>query len=241
MKGSGGAFRRRRFGLCKATLSAGRSVRRIEIGREVACVCRGNIEVRHGCAWGNSLRIFNPADEIFGPVAQAHNNLCMDWLMKKANYIAGTPYIGVETRFFPGPGGNAGEFMAWDPVRRRKVWAIKEKWPVWSGAAVTAGGVVFYGNLQGWFKAVDARTGKLLWQFQTGSGIIGQPTTWRGPDGRQYVSVLSGIGGWVGSMVSKNLDPRDPTAQKGFANMTGDLKKDSGKGAGTLYVFALPH
>lgn len=179
--------------------------------------------------------------KVTGLLYVPHNNLCMDWLMKKANYIAGTPYIGVETRFFPGPGGNAGEFMAWDPVRRRKVWAIKEKWPVWSGAAVTAGGVVFYGNLQGWFKAVDARTGKLLWQFQTGSGIIGQPTTWRGPDGRQYVSVLSGIGGWVGSMVSKNLDPRDPTAQKGFANMTGDLKKDSGKGAGTLYVFALPH
>jgi len=42
-------------------------------------------------------------------------------------------------------------------------------------------------------------------------------------------------------MVSKNLDPRDPTAQKGFANMTADLKKDSGKGAGTLYVFALPN
>jgi len=89
----------------------------------------------------------------------------------------GTPYLGVETRFFPGPGSNAGEFMAWDPVRRRKVWAIKEKWPVWSGAATTASGVVFYGNLEGWFKAVDARTGKLLWQFQTGSGIIGQPTT----------------------------------------------------------------
>jgi lanthanide-dependent methanol dehydrogenase len=169
-----------------------------------------------------------------------HNNLCMDWLSKKANYIQGTPYLGAEVRFYPGPGGNAGEFMAWDPVTRRKVWTIAEKWPVWSGSAVTASGIVFYGNLEGWFKAVDADTGKLLWQFQTGSGIIGQPTTWRGPDGRQYVAILSGIGGWVGSMVSKNLDPRDPTAQKGFANMTADLKKDSGRGGGVLYVFRLP-
>jgi PQQ-dependent dehydrogenase (methanol/ethanol family) len=168
-----------------------------------------------------------------------HNNLCMDWLPTEVSYIAGTPYIGVETRFYPGPGGNAGAFMAWDPVNRKKVWENKERWPVWSGAMVTAGGVVFYGDLEGWFKALDAKTGELLWRFQTGSGIIGQPTTFRGPDGRQYVAILSGIGGWVGSIVSKDLDHRDATAQKGFANMTGDLKQLTRKG-GMLYVFALP-
>jgi alcohol dehydrogenase (cytochrome c) len=131
--------------------------------------------------------------------------------------------------------------MAWDPVNRRKVWTIKERWPVWSGAAVTASGIVFYGNLEGWFKAVDADTGRLLWQFQTGSGIIGQPTVFRGPNGRQYVAIISGIGGWIGSMVSKNLDPRDPTAAKGWGNMTAELKKITNKGAGTLFVFALPN
>jgi PQQ-dependent dehydrogenase (methanol/ethanol family) len=168
-----------------------------------------------------------------------HNNLCMDWETKPVNYIAGTPYIGVTPRFYPGQGGNAGEFMAWDPVGRRKVWTIKERWPVWDGAVATAGGVVFYGNLEGWFKAVDANTGQELWKFKTGSGIIGQPTTFRGPDGRQYVAILSGVGGWVGSIVTNNLDPRDPTAQKGFANMTGELKKITQPG-GMLYVFALP-
>jgi lanthanide-dependent methanol dehydrogenase len=168
-----------------------------------------------------------------------HNNLCMDWLLTEANYIEGTPYLGVEPRFYPGPGGHGGEFMAWDPVARRKIWAIKEKWPVWSGAATTASGLVFYGNLEGWFKAVDADTGELLWRFKTGSGIIGQPTTWVGPDGRQYVAVLSGIGGWIGSIVAKNLDTRDPTAGGGWGNMTADLKKDSSRG-GVLYVFAIP-
>lgn len=168
-----------------------------------------------------------------------HNNLCMDWETKAVSYLAGTPYIGVNPRFYPGPGGMAGEFMAWDPIARRKVWTIPERWPVWSGAAATAGGLIFYGNLEGWFKAVDARTGRVLWQFKTASGIIGQPTTWRGPDGRQYVAILSGIGGWAGAMISSELDERDPTAAKGFGNMVAELKAQANIG-GMLYVFALP-
>jgi PQQ-dependent dehydrogenase (methanol/ethanol family) len=169
-----------------------------------------------------------------------HNNLCMDWEPTNVSYIRGTAYIGANPRFFPGPGGNAGEFMAWDVTGRKKVWTIPERWPVWSGALATAGGVVFYGNLEGWFKAVDAKTGKLLWQFKTASGIVGQPTTFRGPDGKQYVAILSGIGGWAGGLVSGDLDPRDPTAAKGFGNMEAELKKGA-SAAGMLYVFALPH
>ena len=61
-----------------------------------------------------------------------------------------------------------------------------------------SGGVVFYGTMEGWLKAVDQKSGKVLWQFKTPSGIIGNPMTYNGPDGQQYVSVLSGIGGWAG-------------------------------------------
>jgi PQQ-dependent dehydrogenase (methanol/ethanol family) len=168
-----------------------------------------------------------------------HNNLCMDWEPVPVSYIRGTAYIGANPRFFPADEGKAGEFMAWDPVARKKVWTIDERWPVWSGALATAGGVVFYGNLEGWFKAVDAKSGAVLWQFKTASGIVGQPSTFRGPDGRQYVAILSGIGGWAGGLVSGDLDPRDPTAAKGFGNMESDLKKESSAG-GMLYVFALP-
>jgi alcohol dehydrogenase (cytochrome c) len=103
----------------------------------------------------------------------------------------------------------------------------------------TAGGLVFYGNMEGWFKAVDAKTGKVLWQFQTGSGIIGQPTTYRGPDGHQYVAILSGVGGWSGAIVSNDLDPRDSTAALGFVNAMAGLKDVTNKG-GTLFVFRLP-
>lgn len=175
-----------------------------------------------------------------GLMYMPHNNMCMDWEIKPVNYIAGTGYLGVNARFYPGPGDHVGEMMAWDPVARKKLWAVSERWPVWSGTAVTAGDVVFYGNLEGWFKAVHARTGEVLWQYRTASGIIGQPTTFRGPDGHQYVAILSGIGGWAGAIVSSKLDPRDPTAAKGFGNMIGELKKQSGIG-GMLYVFTLPH
>jgi PQQ-dependent dehydrogenase (methanol/ethanol family) len=168
-----------------------------------------------------------------------HQNLCQDAATYEVSYIAGTPYVGADVKMKPGPGGHRGEFDAWDPVARKKVWSIKENFPVWSGTLATAGDVVFYGTMEGWFKALDAKTGQLLWQFKTGSGIIGQPVTYRGPDGKQYVAVLSGVGGWAGAVVSGGLDPRDPTAALGFVGAMKDLPKATDKG-GMLYVFALP-
>ncbi|HEY0417936.1 MAG TPA: PQQ-dependent dehydrogenase, methanol/ethanol family, partial [Acetobacteraceae bacterium] len=122
-----------------------------------------------------------------GWVYLPHNNICMDFEGVEANYIAGTPYVGANVRYVAGPGGHRGEFSAWDIEQGREVWTIKERFPVWSGTIATAGDLVFYGNMEGWFKAVDARSGEVLWQFKTASGIIGQPTTYRGPDGHQYV------------------------------------------------------
>jgi glucose dehydrogenase len=139
----------------------------------------------------------------------------------------------------PGVGGNRGFFTAWDPVAAKPAWRIEEDLPVWSGALATAGDVVFYGTMDGWFKAVDARTGAPLWQYRTGSGIIGQPVTYRGPDGKQYVAVVSGVGGWAGAIVAGGLDPRDSTAALGFAAAMKDLPDATQKG-GTLYVFSLP-
>jgi lanthanide-dependent methanol dehydrogenase len=167
-----------------------------------------------------------------------HQNLCMDEEGVAANYIAGTPYVGMNVKMFAGPGGNRGVFEAWNPATGREVWSIKEDLPVWSGTVVTAGDVAFYGTMDGWFKAVDARTGALLWQFKTGSGIIGQPITYRGPDGHQYVAVLSGIGGWSGAIVAGGLDSRDSSAALGFVNAVRDLPSRTTKG-GMLYVFAL--
>ena len=109
---------------------------------------------------------------------------------------------------------------------------------MWSGALVTAGDVVFYGTMEGWFKAVDARTGKLLWKYKTSSGIIGQPIAYRGPDGKEYIAVLSGVGGWSGAIVAGDLDPLDSSAALGFVNAMHDLPAVTAKG-GTLYVFSI--
>ncbi|MBZ9733627.1 methanol/ethanol family PQQ-dependent dehydrogenase [Mesorhizobium sp. CA18] len=197
--------------------------------------------VRDICPTASGLKDWQPS--AFSPKTGLlyipHNNLCMDEEGVEVNYIAGTPYVGMNVRMIPGPGGNRGAFTAWDIAAEKPAWSLKENFPVWSGAVVTAGDVVFYGTMEGWFKAVSAKTGDLLWQFKTSSGIIGQPITYRGPDGHQYVAILSGVGGWAGAIVSGDLDPRDATAALGFVNAMKDLKNATTAG-GTLYVFRLP-
>jgi len=202
-----------------------------QLGRVVRNICPDS---PGGKDWQPSA--FSPRT---GLVYIPHQNLCMDVEAETANYIAGTPYIGMNVRMTVGPGGHRGEFTAWDPVNAKPVWKLKEEFPVWSGALVTGGDVVFYGTMDGWFKAVDARTGGGRWRFKTGSGIIGQPITYRGPDGKQFVAVLSGVGGWAGSIVSGELDPRDASGANGFVNAMRDLPQHTSKG-GTLYVFSLP-
>ena len=167
-----------------------------------------------------------------------HNNLCQDAGTYEASYIAGTPYVGADVKMKAGPGGHRGELSAWDPVARKKAWSVPERFPAWSGALATAGDVVFYGTMEGRFKALDAKSGKLLWEFKTDSGIIGQPVTYLAPDGKQYVAVLAGVGGWAGGVVSGGLDTRDGSAALGFVNAMKDLP-DATKKGGTLYVFAL--
>jgi alcohol dehydrogenase (cytochrome c) len=98
--------------------------------------------------------------------------------------------------------------------------------------------VAFYGTMDRWFKAVDARSGRLLWQYQVGSGIIGQPVTYEGPDGTQYVAILAGVGGWSGAAALGLLPDVDPFIALGFANAMKDLPQYTAQG-GMLYVFAL--
>ena len=167
-----------------------------------------------------------------------HNNLCMDYEGLEVSYIAGTPYVGANVVFRPGPGGHQGELTAWDPVAGKARWKLTEKYPAWSGTVATAGNLVFYGTMDGWFKAVDAEQGQVVWRFKAGSGVIGQPITYRGPDGHQYIAVYSGVGGWPGAVVVNDLDTRDETAALGWGVAMRDLKKDTTKG-GMLYVFTV--
>ena len=201
---------------------------------------RQGVVTRDICPSAPGMKDWQPSS--FSPrtgfVYIPHQNLCMDEEGMSASYIAGTPYVGASVVYKAGPGGNRGELLAWDPVAAKPAWAVKENFPVWSGSLVTAGDVVFYGTMDGWFKALNAKTGDLLWQFKVGSGVIGQPIAYRGPDGHEYIAVLSGVGGWPGAIVTADLDPRDATAGNGWGGVLGDLKSATTRG-GMLYVFAL--
>lgn len=145
-------------------------------------------------------------------------NSCMDLTDHVVKYIPGAPYDGMEMQRHAGPGGNWGEFIAWDPVRGRRLWTIRENLYVMSGVVTTASDLVFYGTLDGWFRAVDARSGKILWSQKLGSGIMGQPIAYLGPDKREYIAVYTGVGG--GSGVIRRINGYPP-------------------GGNTLYVFSL--
>ncbi len=115
------------------------------------------------------------------------------------------------------------------------MWEIPERYPVWSGVVATGGDVVFYGTLDGWFKAADARTGKVLWKFKVGSGVVGNPITFLGPDGRQYVAVYAGIGGdWF--LLAGDVRSDDPTDVRPPADFAPDLARHTSQG-GIVWVF----
>jgi PQQ-dependent dehydrogenase (methanol/ethanol family) len=192
------------------------------------------------------------------------NHVCMDYEPFKVSYTAGQPYVGATLSMYPPPGEqHMGNFTAWDGKTGKIVWSNKERFSVWSGALATAGGVVFYGTLEGYLKAVDAKSGKELYKFKTPSGIIGNVTTYE-QGGKQYIAILSGVGGWAGiGLAAGLLSPENAAAWQGAAGRatvgramesaernvdTAGLGAVGGYAAlsnytalgGTLTVFALP-
>jgi PQQ-dependent dehydrogenase (methanol/ethanol family) len=165
------------------------------------------------------------------------NHVCMDYEPFRVSYTAGQPYVGATLSMYPPPGKkNMGNFIAWDAGKGKIVWSVPELFSVWSGALATAGGVVFYGTLEGYLKAVDAKTGKELYKFKTPSGIIGNVTTYE-HGGKQYIAVLSGVGGWAGIGLAAGLT--DPQAGLGAVGGYAGLRDYTSLG-GQLTVFALP-
>jgi lanthanide-dependent methanol dehydrogenase len=165
------------------------------------------------------------------------NHVCMDYEPFKVSYTAGQPYVGATLSMYPPPGDtHMGNFIAWDAKTGKIVWSDKEQFSVWSGALATAGNVVFYGTLEGYLKAVDAKTGKELYKFKTPSGIIGNVMTYE-HGGKQYVAVLSGVGGWAGIGLAAGLT--NPTDGLGAVGGYAALSNYTALG-GQLTVFALP-
>ncbi|MES2012861.1 MAG: methanol/ethanol family PQQ-dependent dehydrogenase [Pseudomonadota bacterium] len=177
---------------------------------------------------------YSPRTKLFY-VPMSH--LCMNYEAVEAKYVAGQPWAGASLTMFAGPDGVLGGFMAWNGLTGKTKWYNKEPFPVWGGALVTQSNLVFYGTLDRWFKALDANTGKLLWKFQVGSGVVGNAMTYR-HHGKQYVGVYSGIGGWAGIALNQGL-----TEDSDGAGTAGILKElnhyNAAPGAGALHIFSL--
>jgi alcohol dehydrogenase (cytochrome c) len=148
-------------------------------------------------------------------------NLCMDLEGIDAEYKRGQFYLGVNFDLGKVGPGSPG-IIAWDPVKQQRVWQSKEDLIYTGGALSTAGGLVFHGNIKGWLKALDAKTGKELWKFNAGSGISQAPMTYT-LDGKQYLAVVSG----------RTL------SIPAFFGAYGEKMVDASPEGGTLYVFAL--
>ena len=166
------------------------------------------------------------------------NHVCMDYEPFKVNYTPGQPYVGATLSMYPAPNshGGMGNFIAWDATKGKIAWSLPEQFSVWSGALATGGDIVFYGTLEGYLKAVDSKTGKLLYKFKTPSGIIGNVMTYT-HQGKQYVAVLSGVGGWAGIGLAAGLT--DPNAGLGAVGGYAALNSYTALG-GQLTVFTLP-
>jgi len=180
------------------------------------------------------------------------NHLCMEYEPFEVSYTAGQPYVGATLTMMPAgadvltgkPDGttNLGQFTAFDATTGKIAWSNKETFSVWSGSVATAGGVVFYGTLEGYLKAVDAKTGKELYKFKTPSGIIGNVNTWS-YKGKQYVGVLSGIGGWAGIGIAAGIDDGTDSTNTEGLGAVGAYRSLSSftKLGGVFTVFALPN
>lgn len=177
-------------------------------------------------------------------------NFCNNLEPLKAMYIAGTPFMGADVSFVPGPGGYMGEMIAWDAAKGQRAWSITEPLPLYAGALATAGNLVFYGTLDKQFKAVDASTGKLLFSKKLECGIVGNPITYMGADGKQRVAVYTGVG-WLAGGFAGGACPGGGSGESEsstpLARATSKLKTAAAAAgtavaptSGMLHVFKLP-
>ena len=155
-------------------------------------------------------------------------NFCNNYEALRAVYIAGTPFTGVSLSFAPDPGKTPGEMIAWDVTTGSKKWSIQEPLPLYSGVLATAGDVVFYGTLNKQFKAVNATTGKVLFQKTLECGIVGNPISYTAPDGKQRVAIYTGIG-WLAGGFAGGKCPGE-----------GEEQPTTSATSGMVHVFKLP-
>ncbi|KAB2942569.1 MAG: PQQ-dependent dehydrogenase, methanol/ethanol family [Hyphomicrobium sp.] len=165
------------------------------------------------------------------------NNWCMELEPQERTHTQqGTVYVFANVYMFPEKPGTTGKIKKFDVLTGKADWEIPDPYPNWGGTMVTDGGLMFYGSLGGDFRAVDRKSGKVLWHRKLASGMIGNPITYKVKD-KQYVSILVGIGGWIGVPVTAGLDLNDKFGAIGATAMTKAANLDKIPQAGTLFTF----
>ncbi|MBF6649829.1 methanol/ethanol family PQQ-dependent dehydrogenase [Methylobacter sp. BlB1] len=187
----------------------------------------------------SAMGYHNQGIESYDPTKQLFfmgvNHICMDWEPFMLPYRAGQFFVGATLNMYPGPKGTLGQVKAMNAVTGEFEWEVQEKFAVWGGTTATAGDLVFYGTLDGYIKALNSRTGEELWKFKLPSGVIGHPITYK-HDGKQYVAIYYGVGGWPG--VGLVFDLKDPTAGLGAVGAFKELAHYTQMGGGVM-VFSL--
>lgn len=178
------------------------------------------------------IESYDPARKLF---FMGINHICMDWEPFMLPYRAGQFFVGATLNMYPGPKGTLGQVKAMNSVTGEFKWEVQEKFAVWGGTMATAGDLVFYGTLDGYIKARHSETGEELWKFKLPSGVIGHPITYK-HDGKQYVAIYYGVGGWPG--VGLVFDLKDPTAGLGAVGAFKELAHHTQMGGGVM-VFSL--
>ena len=205
---------------------------------EPAKMTQADVNVKDICPAAMGAKNHQPAS--YDPRSKlfyvATNHICMDYQAFSVKYKGGFPYVGALLNMFPAEHGDTrGRLFAFDSVTGETKWAINDMFQDYSGPLTTDGGVLFYGTLDGWFRAVDEMTGKILYQFHTPSGIIGNPVSYV-HDGKQYVAVLTGVGGWAAIGLAEGLTKgSEGLGAVGLTRSLGDFTNLGG----TLVVFSL--
>jgi len=168
-----------------------------------------------------------------------NNAWCMeDEPQERTHMNQGTVYVFANVYMYPETPGVTGKIKKFDVLSGKTIWEIPDPYPNWSGTMNTDGGLVFYGSLGGDFRAVDRNSGKILWHRKLGSGIIGNPITYK-VGGKQYVGVYSGIGGWIGLPVTAGLSLNDKFGAIGATAMTKAAGLEHIPQGATLNVFRI--